>query len=262
MSISDLIQVVPAAYVLVFFRVAGIMAFAPLLGSNRIPRRVKVLLAAIIALGICPTVTTPAVVPGNMWELAVAVGGELIFGIAMGSVLSMVFIAAQWAGEVIGQQIGFNMSQVLDPQFGGQGTIIGDLYFWFALMVFLAIGGHRAMLDGVRQSFDVLPLLSVGANQSVLDMFVGLFRGCTTLALQLSAPMLVTMLIVDLALGFISKTIPQMNLMTAGMSIRGVVGMIVLIFGISLTNDVIANSLYDAMADFHTGWTTTQLGVR
>jgi flagellar biosynthesis protein FliR len=153
------------------------------------------------------------------------------------------------------------MSQVFDPQFGQQGSLIGDVYFMFTLIIFLAIGGHRAMLMGVRESFDVLPLLSVGANQSVLDMFVGLFQGCTILALQLSAPMLVTMLIVDLSLGFISKTIPQMNLMTAGMSIRGVVGMIVLIFGISLMSDVVSNSLLRAMDDFRVGW-TTEIGVR
>lgn len=262
MSVTDLIQVVPAAYVLVFFRVAGMMVFAPLLGSNRIPRRVKVLLAAIIALGICPTVKPPAVIPNNLWQLTVGIGGEIVFGIAMGTVLSMVFIAAQWAGDIIGQQVGFSMSEVFDPQFGQQGSLIGDMYFMFTLVIFLAIGGHRIMLIAFREGFDALPLLSVGANASVLDMIVGLFHASTILALQLSAPMLVTMLIVDLALGFISKTIPQMNLMTAGMSTRGVVGLIVLIFGISLTNDVIKNSLLHALDAFRVGWTSTTAGVR
>jgi flagellar biosynthetic protein FliR len=262
MSVTDLIQVVPAAYVLVFFRVAGMMVFAPLLGSNRIPRRVKVLLAAIIALGICPTVKLPAVIPTNLWQLALAIAGELIFGLAMGSVLSMVFIAAQWAGDIIGQQVGFSMSEVFDPQFGQQGSLIGDMYFMLTLVIFLVIGGHRAMLIAFRQGFDALPLLSVGANASVLDMIVGLFHASTILALQLSAPMLVTMLIVDLALGFISKTIPQMNLMTAGMSTRGVVGLIVLIFGISLTNDVISHSLLHALDAFRVGWVSTTAGVR
>lgn len=261
MSVSELIQVVPAAYVLVFFRVAGMMIFAPLLGSDRIPRRVKILLAAIIALGICPTVKLPAVIPTSLWQLAVGVGGELIFGLAMGSVLSMVFIAAQWAGDIIGQQVGFNMSEVFDPQFGQQGSLIGDMYFMCSLVLFLLIGGHRLMLMAVREGFDVLPLLSVGPNASVLAMIVGLFHASTILALQLAAPMLVTMLIVDLSLGFIGKTIPQMNLMTAGMSTRGVVGLIVLIFGIALTNDVIKNSMLDALDAFRTGWTTTT-GVR
>ncbi len=254
MSVSDFIQFVPAAYVLVFFRIAGMMIFAPLFGSNRIPRRVKVLLAAIVALGICSTVQQPIVIPTGIWELTVGIGGELVFGLAMGTVLSMVFIAAQWAGDMIGQQVGFNMSEVFDPQFGQQGSLIGDMYFMFTLVVFLLIGGHQAMLRGVRDSFDVLPLLSVGANESVLNMIVNLFHASTILALQLAAPMLVTMLIVDLALGFVSKTIPQMNLMTAGMSTRGVVGLLVLIFGITLTSDVLRHSLEGAMNDVHDRW--------
>jgi flagellar biosynthetic protein FliR len=261
MSVSELIQAVPAAYVLVFFRVAGMMIFAPLLGSNKIPKRVKVLLAAIIALGIGATVKQPAAIPNNLWELTIGIGGELVFGLAMGSVLSMTFIAAQWAGDIIGQQIGFSMSEVFDPQFGQQGSLIGDMYFMFTLVIFLLIGGHRAMLVGVRESFDVLPLLSVGANQSVLAMFVNLFQACTILAMQLSAPMLVTMLIVDLSLGFIGKTIPQMNLMTAGMSTRGVVGLIVLFFGITLTSGVITGELWKAMDAVRAGWVNTA-GVR
>lgn len=261
MSVSDLIQAVPAAYVLVFFRVAGMMIFAPLLGSDRIPRRVKVLLAAIISLGICQTVRPPAVIPASLWQLAVAIGGELLFGLAMGYVLSMVFIAAQWAGDMIGQQVGFSMSEVFDPQFGQQGSLIGDTYFMFTLVVFLLIDGHLIMIKGFHASFEALPLLSVGANASVLGMIVDLFRASTILALQLAAPMLVTMLIVDLSLGFIGKTLPQMNLMTAGMSIRGLVGMLVLIFGLTLTSDVLRHSLENALQAFGAGW-TTRSGVR
>ncbi|HZZ41635.1 MAG TPA: flagellar biosynthetic protein FliR, partial [Tepidisphaeraceae bacterium] len=114
---------------------------------------------------------------------------------------------------------------------------------------------------GVRESFDVLPLLSVGAGQAVLDMFVNLFKACTILALQLSAPMLITMLIVDLTLGFIGKTIPQMNLMTAGMSVRGVVGLLVLIFGIGLTSSVIGDSLLKAMDEVRAAYVNIA-GVR
>ena len=100
----------------------------------------------------------------------------------------------------------------------------------FALVIFLTLrplGGHHAMLYGIRASFEALPLLSVGIDQSVFDLILGLFQACTALSLQLAAPMLVTMLIVDLALGFISKTIPQLNVMTAGLTIRAGVGMLV-----------------------------------
>lgn len=255
MSFEQLIQLVPT-YVLVFFRVAGMMVFAPLLGSSRIPRRVKVLLCAIIAMGMAGSVPPLAALPEQTWQLVLAIGGELVFGVAMGMVLSLVFIAAQWAGEVIGQQIGLNLSQVFDPQFGAQGSIVGELYFMLTLVIFLVVGGHRAMIAAVRDSFDALPLLSVGMNAQLLDLLVGLMLGAMSLAIQLAAPVMVTILVVDLAMGFISKTLPQMNVLTAGLSLRGVVGMVVLIAGIGMTSEVVRESVLDSMHEASVGWTT------
>src|SRR3954451_13586243 len=101
---DDLLQRVPT-FALVFFRLAGMVIYAPLFGSTRIPRRVKVLLLLVLAFGICGGVPRPRI-PAATWELAVGIGGEMAFGVAMGMVMSFTFIAAQWAGEMIGQQMG------------------------------------------------------------------------------------------------------------------------------------------------------------
>jgi flagellar biosynthesis protein FliR len=186
MSLESALELMPV-YVLVFFRVAAMMIFAPLLGSARIPRRVKGLLAAVLAMGLARTMA-PVQLPATTWGLAVGIGGEIIFGLAMGMVLAFVFIAMQWAGEIIGQQMGLNMSEVFDPQFGAHGSLIGDLYFMAALVIFLSVNGHHAMLNGVRDSFISLPLLSVGMGKPLFDMIVGLFTASTTLAIQLAAP--------------------------------------------------------------------------
>ena len=246
MSVADLLQTVPT-FALVLFRVAGMMLFAPLFGSSRIPRRVKALLAIILAMGLMPGVPRPTALPESMWELSLGIGGEMIFGLALGMVLSFTFIAAQWAGEMIGQQMGLNLSEVFDPQFGAQGSIIGEFYYMLTLVIFLAIGGHHAMIQGVRASFDFLPLLGVGMTQPLLDTITGLLMSAATLAIQLAGPIFVTMLVVDVALGFISKTMPQLNVMTAGLSVKSVVGMGVLLVGTALTSLVIEGRVRDAM---------------
>src|SRR5437868_9132412 len=251
----ELYRVAPA-FALVFFRVAGMFVFAPLLGSGKIPKRVKMLLALVLTLGVAAGIRLPAQdqMPQTIWQFALGIGGELMFGLAMGMILSMVFIAVQWAGEMIGQQMGLNMSEVLDPQFGQQGSLIGDFYYWLCLVVFLTVRGHEAMLNGMRASFDRLPLMSVSLDRPLFDLLVGLFTSATMLAIQLAAPMLVTMLVVDLALGCISKTIPQLNVMTAGMSLRSVVGMVVLIVGIGMTSEVIRNAVMESMDSARMGW--------
>jgi flagellar biosynthetic protein FliR len=124
-----------------------------------------------------------------------------------------------------------------------------------SLTIFLAIDGHHALLRGVRASFDALPLLSVGINQSILDVLIGVFQATALLALQLAAPILVTMLVVDLALGVIGKTMPQLNVMSMGLTIRAVIGVLVLVLGLSLTSDVIRHGLLDALDTVQQQWT-------
>jgi flagellar biosynthesis protein FliR len=246
MDLTPLLQIVPV-YVLVLFRITGMMVFAPLLGSDLIPKRLKALIAAVLALAIARGVAPPVQPVDSMATLAVGIAGEIVFGLAMGLILSLAFIAAQWAGQMVGQQMGLNLSETFDPQYGQQGSLIGNLYFMMTLVIFITINGHRAMLLGVRASFDTMPLLSAGMSMGVLGLFLGLFQAATELALQLAAPVLVTLLVTDLALGFIGKTMPQLNILSAGLTIRSLVGMVVIIVGIGLTSSVIRTAVLDDM---------------
>ncbi|MGD0463247.1 MAG: flagellar biosynthetic protein FliR [Tepidisphaeraceae bacterium] len=230
-------------YVLVLFRIAGMMIWAPLLGSTQIPKRVKALIACVLAAAIAPNLSVQVAIPTTSWGLATAIGGEIIFGASMGLILSLVFIAVQWAGEIMGQQMGLNLGETFNPQFGGGSSVVGDLYFFLTLLIFLSIGGHLAMIKGVFESFAALPLLSVSMSRPLLDTIISVFQGATVLAMQLAAPMLVTMLIVDMVLGFVGKTVPQLNIMTAGISVRTLAGTMVLILGLSLSSSIIRGQL-------------------
>jgi flagellar biosynthetic protein FliR len=255
MDLDGILQLLPV-YVLVLFRVAAMMIYAPMLGSGQIPRRVKALIACVLAFAISRGVKPPVVPIDSLALLTIGIGGEIIFGLAMGMILSLCFIATQWAGEIVGQQMGLNLSETFDPQFGQQGSIIGNLYFMLTLVIFLLVDGHYVMLKAVRASFDTLPLLSAGISLPLLSMFVGLLQASAQLALQLAAPVLVTLLAVDMALGFIGKTMPQLNVMSAGLSIRAVVGMVVLILGIGLTSSVIRRAVWN---DMRVEWQAYQL---
>jgi len=257
-ALEHVLNFVPV-FVLVFFRLAGMMVFAPLFGSGRVPRRVRVLMALVLAVCMCEGVKAPHL-PDTAWELALGVGGELVFGIAMGMVLSFVFIAAQWGGEMVGQQMGLNISEVLDPQFGKAGSLVGDLYFMLTLVTFLLMGGHLEMIRGMRNSFDALPLLSLGMDRPLFDMLTNLMAACAMLALRLAAPVLVTMLVVDLALGCIGKTMPQMNVMTAGLTLRSVIGMAVLLLAVGGSGSVLGKELVRSLNDAVEHWSMPHHG--
>jgi flagellar biosynthesis protein FliR len=246
MSLDQMLHLVPA-FVLVFFRVAGMLMASPLFGTARIPRRVRLMFALVLAAAMVPAIPLPARLPESTWELSAGIAGELVFGVAIGTALNFVFVAVHWAGEIIGQQMGLGLGQVFDPQMGQGGSVVSDLYYLLTLVIFLAVRGHHAFLRGVRASFDSLPLMSVGIDKALLDLVVGLLGAATNLAMQLAAPMLVTMLLTDVVLGFLSKTIPQINVMTAGLALRSVVGIMVLILGLALSSQVIGDGFVEAM---------------
>lgn len=241
-------------FVLVVFRLAGMALYAPLFGSARIPRRVRVMLILVLAMGFTQGVAPPARMPETSWGLALGIGGEMAFGLAMGMVMSFVFVAVQWAGEIIGQQMGFNLGGVIDPEYGSQGSVMGDVYFMFTLVVFLAVGGHHAMLRGVRASFDALPLLSLAVTPSLLTLLLNLFHAATIMAVQLAAPILVTFLVVDIVLGLISRTIPQMNVMSAALNLRSGLGVFIVVLGLSLSGKVIQSAILDSMNQVRMSW--------
>jgi flagellar biosynthesis protein FliR len=172
--------------------------------------------------------------------------------------MSFVFIACQWAGQIIGQQMGLNLGEVFDPEFGAQTSLIGDLYFMLTLVVFLGVGGHRVMLQAVHSSFEVLPLLSLGINQSMVHLFSALLQSTTIMAVRLAGPMLITMLVVELILGLPGKTVPQMNVMAAGLSLRSAVGMLVVIVGLTLTTRVMRDAVMQSMQTVWDQYSGTQ----
>ena len=237
------------AFTLAAFRLAGLMIMSPLFGSAKVPSRVKIFFAVVATMGMAAALPKDVVFPPTWTELTLEIAGELIFGLAMGSIVSFTFIATQWAGEMIGQQVGFNLAETFDPQYGQAGSLVGDLYFMLTLAVFLITGQHRALLQAVYDSFKSSPLLTVGMDRPLFDEFIDLFRDSMILAMRLAAPIFITMLVVDLAMGCVGKAMPAFNIMTAGLPVRSMIGLAILAVGIGITTDSISGSLSSVMTN-------------
>jgi flagellar biosynthesis protein FliR len=259
MPLPDLSQLLPLipSFVLTFFRVAGLMLFAPIFGSARVSRRVKVMIALVMAYAMVGVKHEPSSIPDDTWLLSLAIASEMALGMAMGLIVSLVFVGAQWAGEMIGQQVGFNMSQVFDPQMGGAGTIVGDIYYMLTLMIFLLLGGHRELVIGIHASLAEVPPGKLLFTQQTLDLVVGFLTTATTLAIRLAAPIFLTMIIVDVAMGGLTRTMPQLNIMSAGMSLRALLGMLLMVLGLYVASGVLSGALDEALQSLPRFWRTT-----
>jgi flagellar biosynthetic protein FliR len=221
------------AWLAVLARIGAALAVAPPFAHVAVPRRVRAVLAIALSIGLSPTVSTAD--PQSAGAIALAIGGEVLIGLALGLAISLVFTAAAWAGEIVSHQLGLNLPEAYDPRGGSEGTPLGQAYWLLTAVVFLAANGHHALIRALSASFDTVPALSAIDSHAAAMMFTGLLHSATVLAIQLAAPVFVATLIADVAVGLAGRTIPQLGVMTAGLTFRAVAGLIVLSAGVAVT---------------------------
>jgi flagellar biosynthetic protein FliR len=216
-----------AAYLLLLCRVGGVMAAAPMVGSQRVPARLKAALAMMIAVVLAPTVErvpqSHAVASGSALEMGLAAAGELVLGLAVGFGARLIFSAVQMAGEMADMQSAFGFAGVVSPQTGERASVIGQLQMSVAWLVFLAADGHHAVLRGLGASLTVVPLGTGSALCGpALTQVVG---SLIATSVRIAAPIVGAVILADFALGLLTRAAPQMNLLAIGFPIKLAVGL-------------------------------------
>ena len=219
-------------FVLVLFRVIGLFVFVPVFSNASIPGNVKVLLALAIAVCIWTGVPRQPV-PARLIDLTIAIACEAGVGLLLGLAVSMVFSGVQLGAHMISQQMGLSMASVYDPMFEDQTTAIEQVGFWLTLMVFFAVGGHRELINAVVYSYQTVPM---GHSPTPETMLAGTLAGLKMafqVAVRVAAPGLVASFLATLTLGFVAKTVPQINLMTIGLPAHLLVGFLIILVGLT-----------------------------
>lgn len=236
----DVAQLPWAGWLAVLARVGAAVAIAPPFAHAAIPRRMRAAIAIVLTIGLLPAAKPPAF--GSSGAMVGVIAGEVLIGLAMGLAIALVFAAANWAGDFIANQLGLSLAEAYDPGTGAEATVLGRACWLLAVVVFLAANGHHALLRGLQRSFDTLPIGSTVQGSAIVAMFAGLVRSAMSLALQIAAPVFVATLIADAAMGLAGKTMAQLGVMSAAITVRSAVGMLALIAGIATTVGVLQNA--------------------
>ncbi len=223
-------------FLLALTRVSGMVFLAPVFGSPTHPPQVRALLSLLLAALFFPSIRGTAVAaPPDVWTLLLAAGGELAVGLCIGFAASLLFAGVQFAGQILDQELGLQQSNLLDPFSGETVSVVGQLKVFLATLVFLLINGHHFLLQAVGDSFRLVPPLafapSTAAATALADtMITDLFR----MAVQIAAPTLVTLFLVTVALAFMARTVPELNIFVLGFALRAGVGLGVLALGVGI----------------------------
>ena len=214
---------------LVLARVTGLVIFVPFFASTSIPVKVRIMLSLAITIVILPFVSVSAASVNTMGGLVVMIFSELMIGLAIGFVITAVFAGLQLAGLMIGQQLGIALARVFDPLFNEQSSVLGQFYFWLAMIIFLLINGHIILLKAMINSFHTLAPGQFVANKDLISNLADMLQLSFAMAFQISAPVIVAILLATLAMGFITRTVPQFNILSVGFSIRAIMGFVLVV---------------------------------
>ena len=221
-----------AAFFLVLARIGPLFVLAPLFSSRSLPGRARGLAAVAIAFGIAPIVRGGADVPLDALAFTGLLLKEVLVGMAYAFTLGALFAAVSAAGSLLDTLIGYSFGALVDPVTGNQSSVLANMYSLIGVLVFIAIGGDGWVIQGLARTYELVPLLESPALGSLVAGAQTAFASVFTSALQICAPIVLALIITDVAFGVVSKVVPQLNVFQVGFPAKVVVGLVLI--GVSL----------------------------
>lgn len=207
-----------------FFRILGLFTSAPVLSMRMIPRRVRIGLALLVVVAAQPSLPAMPTVSLNSPEALMVIAQEVLIGLTMGFAARVVFAAIEFAGELVGLQMGLNFASFFDPMSGSQVTAVSRFYGTCAAWLFIVMNGHLMLTAAVIQSIQAFP---VGPHPlAFLDSIQPQVWGAEVfrLGLWVALPVVAMLILVNLVMGLVARVAPQMNVFSIGFPITLSVG--------------------------------------
>lgn len=218
-----------APVALLSLRVSVLLGLTPIFYAMPMPKRVRVILilslSVVLASGLSSGNPGMIITPVQWFQAAfveVAIGATLALGVFLA------FAAFTMAGNLLDIQIGFGLAQVFDPVSNRPSLLLVSAFNYAAVLVFFLIDGHHALLRALAYSVEAFPLGFLWDPAAAVDSVLKQAGGLFGLGFALAAPVVFCILLVELALGVISRNLPQINMLVIGIPTKIIVGLAVL----------------------------------
>lgn len=242
-------------FILIIVRMTGIFVIAPIFGARNLPTYFKIGFAFMTSLIVSSTIAPVQINLNNsLIMFSVMIFKELAVGFIIGFVAYIIFTAIYIAGQIIDMQIGFGVVNIMDPMSNIQVPITGNFYYILTLLIFLMIDGHHFLIAALFKSYEILPIGSAVVTNELLSTMIRLFTDMFIIGFKISAPILMTILITDVGLGILTKTMPQLNVFIVGMPLKIFIGLVIMVITIpafvnvvDVLNKVMTNDTFEVI---------------
>ena len=220
--------------VIIMTRVGPLIFFLPVFGSRSVPDQVKILFTLMVSLTLVPVVrVTPADLPTSAVGFAVFAASEVVFAAVLAIFARFIFAAVDTAGQMVGIQMGLGVAGTMDPEFGGQVSLVGQFWGITTILIFLSIDGHHLFFRALIESFTWVRPGHMHITQATFD---GMMQGAAhmfVLSVKIMAPACAALFFAHVAMGVIAKTVPQIPILIVGLPLNIAIGLIFMGLSIS-----------------------------
>jgi flagellar biosynthetic protein FliR len=216
-------------FMLVLARVSPLFLLAPLFSSKLLPVRARGIVAVGLALGIAPIAMNAgdgAHLPTDVLAIGGLVIKEMLVGLGFSFALAALFAAVQVAGSLLDTLIGFSFGALVDPMSGTSGGVLNQLYALIGVMIFVVINGDAWVIQGLARSYEAIPLSESPAIGTLVEGAQTAYSGIFAAAIEICAPVLIAVVLCDVAFGLVSRVVPQLNVFAVGFPAKVTVGLI------------------------------------
>lgn len=222
----DIIQGQAAAFLLVLTRTSGIFLIAPFFGSLNIPVQLRAATAIMMAVVTFPVIVKETVVtaPETILMFGGTVAQELFIGWMIGFIAYVAFAAINMSGKIMDMQVGFSVANVMDPTSGQQQPLIGSFLYNLAVIYFLVANGHHMIIAALVESFNRIPLDGVIWNEALSSFIGDITAGVLLTGMKIAMPVTFAILITNVGMGILARTMPQMNIFVVGIPLHLMIG--------------------------------------
>jgi flagellar biosynthetic protein FliR len=216
---------------------------------------VKGLIAVGISVGLTPIATHGQHIPSDPLQLAGLILEGLLVGLSFAFALAVLMAAVESAGALVDVISGFSYGSLINPLSGENSAVMSRFYSLVGTMIFLVIGGDAWTLRGLARTFQIVPLTSAPQLKSLVGGAEHMFTGVFVATLEVAAPVVIALLITDVAFGVVSRVVPQISVFAVGFPAKVVVAL--LIVGASMPfvagwmSNEISTSVGDALGALH-----------
>lgn len=230
------------------FRIMGFFMAAPIIGTQLVPVRIRLILSVTLAILVAPLLPPMPLVQGLSLGAVLLVIQQMLIGVALGFFMQLVFQVFVLAGQLIAMQMGLGFASMVDPSNGVNVAIVSTVYLMLVMLLFITFDGHLVMIEVLVDSFATIPVASFGIDGTLLMTIVATLSWVFSSALVLALPALTALLITNFAFGIMTRAAPQMNIFALGFPVALMLGLLI----IWITFGAILDSTEAIFAEFFT----------